>query len=225
MDLQSRAEMPPRPSRVEDTIFQLIVWFWVEARSVNEIARDLGFSPRTVHGYMRKIRTLIEKSNPIYSGQLDGRVYLDTWTYRPKFTSDGPKRPVLLGIMSAGGDLRLFTIPARKPEFIHELVKAHVKRNSTLIFDRSNIYLGLQVDGFPKPEIKSKADLIGMARSRPPQINLCTIWDKITAEMNQSRGVRSNNFLPRVREIELRWRFRKLPKIYLYQHVIDLSRP
>lgn len=40
--------------------------------------------------------------------------------------------------------------------------------------------------------------------------------------MKTARGVRTDNFLPRVREAELRWAFRELPAVYLYKHALAL---
>lgn len=213
---------PSKPSRIGSDIFQLFVWLWAEGRSVNEMVTDLGFSSKTVRDLLRRIRSSIEIAAPEYSTRLDGVVYVDTWTYRPRETSKTPKRPTLLGIMSAEGELRLLVIPGINQGVIHGLVKAHVTRGATLITNQSKMYSALKIDGFPLLKQVSQANLKQRARSREPELNLHTIWDRITEEMNRARGVRENNFIPRVREFELRWRFRRLPKICLYQHVISL---
>ena len=211
-----------------DEIFLLIIWLWVKRCSTDYLAEEVGLSSRTVSGYLRLLRARIEGSGLAYPEKLDGVVHLDVWTYRPKPTpipqrmSPSPNRPMLLGMMDKEGRLRLFVVQKKGQADIHSLVKSHVVRGATIIANRSNVFSGLRKDGFPNLVQKSKRQLIQEWVSSHQENNLYYFWDWIRHEIKCARGVRNTNFMQRVREIELRWRFRNLPHVQLYSYIVKI---
>lgn len=162
---------PPRPVQRVDDVFQLILWFWANTFPISYISEKTGLSTRTVAGYLRHLRIQIEESAPPYTGVLDGVVHVEAWNYKPRLKLPPPnrsslpkKRPLLLGMMSAEGSLRLFVISSRSNTEIHPLVKAHVARGTSLIINHSNVYRGLRTDGFPDQVQKSTRSSSGIWR-------------------------------------------------------------
>lgn len=215
-----------RSLRKTNCIFPLVVWMWCKSFKTGYISEVLEMSPRSVDGYLRYIRSRIEDPGPTYEGQLSGVVHVDAWTYKPRLNlappkrSYPPRRPILLGMLSAEGQLRLFVISSKSRREIYPLIKMHIARDTTVITNKSNLYIELRKDGYPgliqmsSSELKSRWAISGDV----PNINV--IWDRIICEMATARGVRATNFLSRVREVELRWLFRELPNVRLYNHVM-----
>lgn len=201
--------------------YRIILWSWVKRLKKKDIVNDLRLKERTVEGHLRQIRDWIMVSAGSYEGQLAGAVHVDTWTYEPKFSRTPPKRPMLLGMMDSQGHLRLFVIPSKHRESIYPLIKAHVRSGSLLITDESKIYTGLRKDGFPKlKQVKdAQFDQVWPAEKRGQ--SLFHFWKRVSDEIYRVRAVRDTNFLPRVRETELRWQFQGQPAINLYRHMLD----
>jgi len=214
--------------RISDPIFLLITWLWVKGHCTQYIAEEVGQTVRTISGHLREIRARIEGSTSTYAGKIDGVVHLDVWAYRPKPTPlpprrpSPPKRPLLLGMMNGEGDLRLFVIARKNQNVIHALVKANVVRGAKIIANNSNLFSGLRKDGFPDLVQGKKESIISDWIMVNENIHLYNFWHKIQHEIKGARGVRNSNFMHRVREVELRWRFREIPTIKLFQHVVGL---
>lgn len=215
------------PDRAID-LFPLIVWMWVKKLSISYICELLELSSRTVAGHHRRIRSRIADSCSEYEGQLTGVVHVEAWAYTPKLKLAPPKRyyppkrPLLLGMLSDEGELRLFEISRRSKEEIYPLIKAHIVSGTKLITNKSSLFTGLRRDGFPDLVQRSprKANRFWEARGDEPNID--SFWDCVRSEISAARGVRASNYLSRVRETELRWAFREKPEIHLYRHIIAL---
>lgn len=224
---QPKAILLPRALHKASDIFPLIVWLWIERSSTEHIAEYLELSTRTVAGYLRRLRSRIVESAPTYTGQLTGVVHIDVWRYKPRLdlapprSSYSPKRPLLLGMLSGDGQLRLFVIPRKTCAEIHPLVKRHIERGTKIITNYSNVYTGLRKDGFPEL-IQKKPNRLMYYWQPEEQPNLYYVWNRISWEMKAARGVRNVNFIQRVREVELRWSYQALPKVRLYRHVNTL---
>lgn len=209
-------------------LFPLIVWMWAKNYSIMYICELLELSPRTIAGHLRYIRSRIADSWPEYEGQLTGVVHVEAWTYTPKLKlappkrSYPPKRPLLLGMLSAEGDLRLFEISRKSQGEIYPLIKKHIAGGARLITNESKVFTVLRRDGFPDliQRPTNKAIRYWEAPGEGP--NIYSFWDCVRSEMSAARGVRASNYLSRVREIELRWAFREKSEIRLYRHVIAL---
>lgn len=223
-----KLDSPPRPFQRAEETFLLIYWLWSKEFSINHIAKEMELSTRTVAGYLRRLRTRIGESAPAYTGRLAGVVHVDAWVYKPRLNlpppkrSYPPKRPLLLGMLSAEDQLRLFMISSRSRAEIYPLIKMHVERGTKIITNKSKVYTGLRKDGYPDLVQKSPEELMWDWETKKEKPNLYLIWDRIRSEMKAARGVRNINFLPRVREVELRWAFRDLPTVRLFRHVIAL---
>ena len=209
-------------------LFPLIVWMWVKGRTTSYICETLELSPRTVAGHLRFIRSRIADSWPDYEGQLTGVVHVEAWAYTPRLKLAPPKRhyppqrPLLLGMLSGEGELRLFEISRKSQQEIHTLIKAHIARGSKLITNKSNVYTGLRRDGFPDLVQRPTEKFIQCWEAPGKEPNIYSFWNCVRSEMSAARGVRASNYLSRVREAELRWAFREKSGISLYLHVLAL---
>lgn len=226
--------------------FRLFFWSWAQASgisgmaglsgqfentctsgigSLSGIAKDLGLSLRTVEGRLRKFRTRIEKSSGVYTDQLSGVVHVDAWTYRPRLTKHPARRPPLLGMMSNDGQLRVFVISRRRQTEIYPLIHTHVAEGTRVLTNGSRLYTGLKDQGFPdliqKPSDQNLRDHFKLEGAP----SLFDFWKIIEDDIHFARGVPANQFLPRVREAEFRWRFRNSSLIDLYRHALALMVP
>ena len=223
----------------QEDFFLLFLW-WVQASGIHGasrpidntcesgirgIAKLLGLTPRTVAGYLRELRVRIVKSSAMYTGQLSGTVHVDAWTYRAHKTRNPARRPVLLGMMSNDGLLRVFPISRRCQAEIHPLITHHVAQDTKILTDGSKVFSGLKDQGYPNlTPHRSRQELNDkLRRERTP--SLFDFWRIIEDQIHFARGVRTTNYLPRVREAELRWRFRNSPLTDLYRQVIALMVP
>jgi hypothetical protein len=236
--------------RVE--IFRLIFWSWARESGIYEkfsvdskfgvvhlndisnknfrrgpgaIAKDLGLSPRTVEGVLREFRERIAKSPRGYTNQLNKIVHIDTWTYRPHLTKHPAPRPTILGMMSNDGQLRLFEIFAESLNDIYPLVEAHLAKGSRLITSGLKVHSVLKDQTHIHLERFTSDKHLRDWLSQKGLPSLFDFWEVVEDDIHCARGVRDQHFLPRVREAELRWEFRKSPRIDLYRHAIALMNP
>lgn len=209
-------------------LFPLIVWMWVKRYSISYICELLELSPRTVAGHLRYIRTRLADAWPEYEGQLTGVVHVEAWAYTPRLKlappkrSYSPKRPLLLGMLSAEGCLRIFEITTKSQEEIHPLIKAHIAGGAMLITNKSKVFTGLRRDGFPALIQRPTNKTIRHWEPQGKEPNIYSFWDCVRTEIGAARGVRASNYFSRVREAELRWAFREKSEIHLYRHLIAL---
>lgn len=227
------------PALNQEDLFLFFLW-WVQASGIDGanppidrtcrsgisgIATLLGLTPRTVAGYLREFRARIVRSSVMYTDQLSGVVHVDAWTYRAHKTSHPARRPVLLGMMSNDGLLRVFPISRRCQAEIHPLIKKHVAHDTKILTDGSKVFSGLKDQGYCNLTPHSSSQELKDKLKRERTLSLFDFWRIIEDQIHFARGVRTTNYLPRVREAELRWRFRNSPLTDLYRHVIALMVP
>ncbi len=243
---------PKMTSQDRVDIFRLIFWSWAREsgichrsdpesgygigclsdlsdqnyrRGPGAIAKDLGLSPRTVEGLLREFRNRVEQSSARYTNRLNKIVHVDTWTYKPHLTKHPAPRPTMLGMMSNDGQLRLFVISKRSLNDIYPLVEAHLAEGTKVITSGLKVLSALRdqlhIDLERFPSEKCLRDWLS-PKGFP---SLFDFWEVVEDDIHCARGVRTNHFLPRVREAELRWQFRKSPRIDLYRHALALMLP
>lgn len=243
---------PKGTSQDRADIFRLIFWSWAREsgichrsgtesrygivclsdlsdqncrRGPGAIAKDLDLSPRTVEGLLREFRKRIENSSARYTNRLNKIVHVDTWTYRPHMTKRPAQRPTILGMMSNDGQLRLFVISPRSQNDIYRLVEAHLADGTKIITSGLKVYSALKDQRYPNLERFASEKCLRDWLGQKEFPSLFDFWEVVEDDIHCARGVRTNHFLPRVREAELRWRFRKSPRIDLYRHALALMAP
>lgn len=224
---QTRSESVHSPNstqRMSEDQFRQLVWLWVQERTIREISKVLEFSPRTIGERLRRIRARIEMTPEAKAPKLKGRVQIDMFRGMRRRSTSDPMRPLLLGMMNQDGDARIFVIQQKTKAEIYPLVKAHVEQGATLITNKSNVYTSLRKDGYPILFQDSPFEtMVQLWSERYDQI-LAAFWGRLMRRNNAARGVRESTFHMRLREAELRWRFRAKGKAALYEHVLNLMR-
>lgn len=208
--------------RVPPEIFRLIVWLYAANHSIRHICKNLGLTDRTVSSYLRRIRAhLQEAENPLRS-RLRGVVQLDTYTYRSLNSSRYVQRPILMVMIGADSEARLFTIRGRTKLSVFPIVKENVEMGTVLITNQSKLWAGLKIDGFPDVrQYPAQRENQELSQFFPPGEAAANFWQSLDLKMGHTRGVRGSTFLPIAREVELRWNFRKRPVVDLYLHLLE----
>lgn len=207
-------------TKVDEDTFHILVWMFVEGHEIDTIAHRLKLSTRTVGGYLRTLREGIARNPGASTELIRGRAQIGSFTHKAPGTIRVARRPTLLGLMNQEGEVRIFPILNRSKSEIYPLIKLHVQRGAELIVNNSNLFNGLIKDGYPTVhQYEVKGSNFGVGRSEGG-LGLSEFWVELCFHLRSVRAVRSNTFLPQVREFELRWNYRNRPTVEFYRHVL-----
>jgi len=124
-----------------------------------------------------------------------------------------------MGFMDEGKRVLVLTIPDREQATLVKEIQDHVEQGSQLITNEWRGFKNMARFGYPD----SIQIRVGLGRGlRPSGIGECMwdFWRYMERYMGVHRGVRSGDYIPRLKECELRWNYRGGGPLDLYKEFI-----
>jgi hypothetical protein len=218
-------------SRDPDGIYQIALWEFVKGTAFSAISAQLEPSPKTLYAFFRYLRTRIAEDQGWPLGAPCGEVQVDTINFgsrdgrlRSAWNRHHAVRPTLIGFMDSAGQVRTAPIQNRGKDQVVPAVIQHVPIDSALITNRLRVFGCLREAGFPQVHQIALSGFPAGLRPAHCEYHLVDFWKEVRTSLGKRRGVRDTTFLQHIKEIELRWNFRKMPQADLYRHLMKVLR-
>lgn len=213
-------------SRIPTEIFLIALWKILQGDSISLISSDLKISKESLGKLASDIRDQMRDYSFLYPPLLRGTVQVDTLKYgsdHPSYLEGGrrypAKRPIVMGFMDAEKRVFMITIPDRKQKTRLEAISRHIEKGSKLITNDWRGFKNLYKFGYPGSQRFKVGDQRGL-RSSGQEESLWHFWRFFEEYMGSRRGVRSDDFIPRLKECEYRWNYRSLGIRALFEEYV-----